>query len=42
MQGIYILIIELAQTRNIDIGKRRDYSFKAGYYACCGSALNDL
>ena len=42
MQGTYTLLIELSQNRNILIGKIVNCSFKAGYYAYVGSALNGL
>jgi Uri superfamily endonuclease len=42
MQAIYTLLIKLAQPRDIIIGKRGDYSFRDGYYAYVGSALNGL
>ena len=42
MKGTYTLLIELSQPRNIPFGKLRNYSFKAGYYAYVGSALNGL
>ena len=42
MNGTYTLLIYLRQPADISIGKRGEYSFKAGYYAYVGSALNGL
>ena len=42
MQAIYTLLIKLSRTHDIPIGRRGIYSFKAGYYAYVGSALNGL
>ena len=42
MKGSYILIINLQKNREIQIGKLGKISFKSGYYAYVGSALNGL
>jgi len=41
-KGCYILIIELNTPTDIPIGRRGIYSFKEGYLAYIGSALNGL
>ena len=42
MKGTYTLLIRLSQPRDITFGRIRNFSFKAGYYAYIGSALNGL
>ena len=42
MQATYTLLIELDRSAVIPVGKKGDLSFKAGYYAYVGSALNGL
>jgi Uri superfamily endonuclease len=40
--GIYFIIAELPNAMNIQVGKRREEQFEAGYYGYVGSALNNL
>ena len=40
--GIYFIIAELPTAANIQVGKRREEQFEAGYYGYVGSALNNL
>jgi Uri superfamily endonuclease len=42
MKGIYILLIKIGKSSNIQVGKRRNYHFEEGYYAYVGSALGNL
>jgi Uri superfamily endonuclease len=42
IKGCYTLIILLDAPADILIGRRGNYSFRAGYYAYVGSALNSL
>ena len=42
MKGSYILLIELKHDRDIQIGSIGKISFKKGFYAYIGSALNSL
>jgi len=42
MKGSYILLIKLDEDKDIQIGKLGNISFKKGYYAYVGSALNGL
>jgi Uri superfamily endonuclease len=42
MRGIYVLLIEIGESGDIQIGKRRKYHFEEGYYAYVGSALGNL
>lgn len=42
MSGIYHLLIQLLQPRDIIIGKLGLFRFPAGYYVYTGSALNGL
>lgn len=42
MRGIYVLLIEIGKSSDIQIGKRRNYHFGEGYYAYVGSALGSL
>ena len=42
MRGIYVLLIEIGKSSDIQVGKRRSYHFEEGYYAYVGSALGSL
>jgi len=42
MKGSYIILIELKQDKNIEIGKLGEIFFKKGHYLYIGSALNGL
>ncbi len=42
MRGIYVLLIEIGKSSDIQIGKRRNYHFEEGNYAYVGSALESL
>jgi Uri superfamily endonuclease len=42
MKGSYILLIELKENVNIDIGKLGKIDFNKGFYVYIGSALNSL
>ena len=42
MKGCYILLIKLDRNLNINIGKLGNISFKKGFYAYIGSAMNSL
>lgn len=42
MRGIYVLLIEIGKSSDIQVGKRRNYHFEEGYYAYVGSALGNL
>lgn len=42
MIGCYVLIIELKTSQKIQIGKLGKLSFKKGFYAYIGSAMNSL
>ena len=42
MSGIYHLLIYLAQSQNIIIGKLGTFHFPVGYYVYTGSALNNV
>jgi Uri superfamily endonuclease len=42
MKGSYVLIINLENDKNIQVGKLGKIFFKKGYYAYVGSALNNL
>jgi Uri superfamily endonuclease len=42
MRGIYVLLIEIGKSSDIQVGKRRNYHFEEGYYAYVGSALGSL
>jgi Uri superfamily endonuclease len=42
MKGSYILIIEIDQDKDIQIGSIGKITFKKGFYAYIGSALNGL
>jgi len=42
MKGSYVLLIELGKDSTIKIGKLGDITFKKGFYAYVGSALNGL
>jgi Uri superfamily endonuclease len=42
MRGIYVLLIEIGKSSDIQAGKRRNYHFEEGYYAYVGSALGSL
>jgi len=42
MKGSYILLVELKENKNIQIGKLGIFNFKKGFYAYIGSALNGL
>lgn len=42
MRGIYVLLIEIGKSSNIQVGKRSSYHFEEGYYAYVGSALGNL
>jgi len=42
MKGSYILIIEIDQDKDIQIGSIGTITFKKGFYAYIGSALNGL
>jgi Uri superfamily endonuclease len=42
MKGSYILLIELKDKKNIQIGKLGQFIFKNGFYVYIGSALNGL
>jgi Uri superfamily endonuclease len=42
MKGSYTLLIEVKEDKNIQIGKLGKISFKKGFYAYVGSALNGL
>ena len=42
MKGSYVLLIELKENTNINVGKLGKRFFKKGFYAYVGSALNGL
>lgn len=42
MKGIYALIVNLEEDKNITVGKLGPLNFKKGYYIYIGSALNSL
>ena len=42
MKATYTLLIRLSRPRDIIIGKRGSYRFRAGYFAYVGSALSGL
>ena len=42
MKGSYILLLELSDDKNIEIGKLGNIFFKKGFYVYVGSALNNL
>lgn len=42
MKGSYILLIELKNNKNIQVGKLGKFTFKKGFYVYIGSALNGL
>jgi Uri superfamily endonuclease len=42
LKGIYVLLIEIGKSNDIQVGKRRNYHFDDGYYAYVGSALGSL
>lgn len=42
MRGIYVLLIEIGKSSDIQVGKQRNYHFEEGYYAYVGSALGSL
>ncbi len=42
MTGIYVIVAELGETRDIQVGKRRKERFEAGFYGYVGSALGNL
>lgn len=42
MKGSYILLIELPEERQISVGKLGPFTFRRGFYAYAGSALNGL
>ena len=42
MKGSYILLVELNDNKNIQIGKLGNFNFKKGFYVYIGSALNGL
>lgn len=42
MKGIYALIANLEEDKNIKVGKLGPINFKKGYYTYIGSALNSL
>lgn len=42
MIGIYVLLVELANATEINIGKRHKLTFEKGFYAYIGSALAGL
>ena len=42
MKGCYILLIELKENKNIQVGKLGKFIFKKGFYVYIGSALNGL
>ena len=41
-KGSYVLLLHLPKTQQITIGKKGPFTFKNGYYAYVGSALNGL
>ena len=42
IRGIYVVIAELPETKDIQIGRRRTEPFNKGFYGYAGSALNGL
>jgi len=42
MKGSYILLVELKENKNIQIGKLGNVTFEKGFYVYAGSALNGL
>ena len=42
MKGSYILVLELAEERQLTVGQLGTFSLAAGYYLYFGSALNGL
>ena len=42
MKGSYILLMEIKKDRIVKVGKLGNISFKKGFYAYIGSALNGL
>lgn len=42
MSGIYFVIAELPKAMDIQVGKRREEHFEAGFYGYVGSALGNL
>ena len=40
--GSYLLLMELAETREIEVGKLGTFSFPAGWYAYAGSAMSGI
>ena len=42
MKGSYVLLIEIGQEKEIQIGSIGNIYFKKGFYAYIGSALNGL
>ena len=42
MTGIYVVLAQLDETRQIQFGKRRSFAFESGLYGYVGSALVNL
>jgi Uri superfamily endonuclease len=42
MKGSYVLLVELADNKNVTVGKLGSFPFAKGFYAYVGSAMNGL
>ena len=42
MKGSYILVIDLPESVNLEVGRLGTFEFPAGLYLYCGSAMNGL
>lgn len=42
MKGIYVILIELDEAKDILVGKKRRFDFQRGFYGYVGSALSGL
>jgi Uri superfamily endonuclease len=42
MKGIYVILLELDEAKDIPVGKKRRFGFQKGFYGYVGSALSGL